>query len=86
MVPLADGLAAGGGSGPGGEPQDTRCGRFSPLTMLRARRSTSSSGAGCFAQGSGPPPFVPTTRHLGITVDVSNIADALDHLEGSDAR
>jgi hypothetical protein len=30
--------------------------------------------------------FVPTTRPLGIEIDVSNIADALDLLEGRDAR
>ncbi len=31
-------------------------------------------------------PFVPRTRVLGIKVDVSNIADTLDLLEGPDAR
>ncbi|MEM9033402.1 MAG: CopG family transcriptional regulator [Actinomycetota bacterium] len=31
-------------------------------------------------------PFVPSTRRLGIKVDVSNVADVLDHLEGPDAR
>ncbi len=31
-------------------------------------------------------PFVPRTRSMGIRIDVSNIADALDLLEGPDAR
>ena len=31
-------------------------------------------------------PFVQRTRHLGIRIDVSNVADALEVLEGSDAR
>jgi hypothetical protein len=31
-------------------------------------------------------PFVPRTRRLGIHIDVSNVADALDLLEGPDAR
>lgn len=31
-------------------------------------------------------PFVPITRPLGITIDVSNVADALDLLDGPDAR
>ena len=31
-------------------------------------------------------PFVPRTRPLGIRIDVSNVADALDVLEGPDAR
>jgi hypothetical protein len=31
-------------------------------------------------------PFVARTRRLGIRIDVSNIADALDLLEGPDAR
>ncbi|MFV0308407.1 MAG: CopG family transcriptional regulator [Desertimonas sp.] len=30
--------------------------------------------------------FVPTPHDLGITIDVSNIADALDLLEGPHAR
>ena len=30
--------------------------------------------------------FVPRTRGLGISIDVSNVADALDLLEGPDAR
>lgn len=30
--------------------------------------------------------FVPRTRRLGIRIDVSNVADALDLLEGPDAR
>lgn len=33
-----------------------------------------------------PEPFVPRTHHLGLMVDVSNVADALDLLEGPDAR
>jgi hypothetical protein len=31
-------------------------------------------------------PFVPRTRALGLKIDVSNVADALDHLEGADSR
>jgi len=31
-------------------------------------------------------PFVPRTRHLGLKIDVSNIADALEVLEGVDTR
>ena len=31
-------------------------------------------------------PFVPRTQALGLKIDVSNVAEALDHLEGSDAR
>lgn len=31
-------------------------------------------------------PFVPRTQSLGVTIDVSNIADALDLLEGPEAR
>jgi hypothetical protein len=30
--------------------------------------------------------FVPRTRALGIRIDVSNVADALEVLEGPDAR
>ncbi|HRY11426.1 MAG: CopG family transcriptional regulator [Anaerolineae bacterium] len=33
-----------------------------------------------------PPPFVPRSFDLGLTIDVSNVADALDLLEGPDAR
>lgn len=33
-----------------------------------------------------PAPYVPITRELGLTIDVSNIADALDFLEGPNAR
>jgi Arc/MetJ family transcription regulator len=32
------------------------------------------------------PPFRPIHRDLGITIDVSNVADALDLLEGAEAR
>lgn len=32
------------------------------------------------------PPFVPRTHALGLSIDVSNIADALDFLEGPEAR
>lgn len=32
------------------------------------------------------PRFEPRTRHLGIRIDVSNVADALDLLEGSESR
>jgi hypothetical protein len=35
---------------------------------------------------SGSQPFVPRSRRLGIRIDVSNVADALDLLEGPDAR
>lgn len=35
---------------------------------------------------SGDRPFVPIVRELGLRIDVSNIADALDLLEGPDAR
>jgi hypothetical protein len=31
-------------------------------------------------------PFVPRSQKLGIKIDVSNIAEALDLLEGPDAR
>jgi Arc/MetJ family transcription regulator len=31
-------------------------------------------------------PFVPRVRALGLKIDVSNVADALDHLEGADSR
>ena len=31
-------------------------------------------------------PFEPITRELGLKVDVSNVAEALDILEGPDAR
>lgn len=34
----------------------------------------------------GRQPFVPRTRSMGIKIDISNISDALDLLEGSDAR
>ncbi len=32
------------------------------------------------------PPFVQRTRRLGLRIDVSNVADAIDALEGSRAR
>lgn len=31
-------------------------------------------------------PFVPTSHSLGLRIDVSNVADALEILEGTDAR
>jgi Arc/MetJ family transcription regulator len=31
-------------------------------------------------------PYVPRTAALGIRIDVSNVADALDHLEGAHGR
>lgn len=31
-------------------------------------------------------PFVPKAHHLGLTIEASNIFDALDFLEGPDAR
>lgn len=31
-------------------------------------------------------PFVPIHRQLGLSIDVSNVADALDLLEGAEAR
>jgi Arc/MetJ family transcription regulator len=31
-------------------------------------------------------PFVPRTRRLGLRIDVSNVAEALDVLEGHEAR
>lgn len=31
-------------------------------------------------------PFVPRTRKLGVSIDVSNVAEALDFLEGPAAR
>lgn len=31
-------------------------------------------------------PFVQQTRHLGIRIDVSNVAEAIDLLEGQEAR
>ncbi|MBA2697064.1 MAG: ribbon-helix-helix protein, CopG family [Actinobacteria bacterium] len=33
-----------------------------------------------------PKPFTPRTRSMGIRIDVSNVAEALDLLDGSDAR
>lgn len=33
-----------------------------------------------------PKPFAPRTRSLGIRIDVSNVADALDLLDGPDSR
>ena len=33
-----------------------------------------------------PQPFVARSRPLGIRIDVSNVADALDLLEGPDSR
>lgn len=38
------------------------------------------------AAGSTRKPFVPRTRRLGVAIDVSNVADALDYLEGPGAR
>jgi len=35
---------------------------------------------------STPAPFVPITHRLGLKVDVSNVGDALDLLEGPHAR
>lgn len=38
---------------------------------------------------SAPPPatpYEPTHRRLGLRIDVSNVADALEVLEGSEAR
>jgi hypothetical protein len=35
---------------------------------------------------SAPTPFVPKVRPLGLKIDVSNVSDALDLLEGADAR
>lgn len=35
---------------------------------------------------SSPQPFVPRTSRLGIKIDVSNVADALEIIEGPDAR
>jgi hypothetical protein len=31
-------------------------------------------------------PFVPRTAALGLRIDVSNVADALDYLEGPESR
>jgi hypothetical protein len=31
-------------------------------------------------------PFVPRTGSLGLKIDVSNVADALDYLEGPESR
>lgn len=36
-------------------------------------------------QHQGPEPFVATTRKLGLKIDVSNIAEALDFLEGPES-
>ena len=33
-----------------------------------------------------PEPYTPIRRDLGLTIDISNVADALDYLEGSDTR
>jgi hypothetical protein len=35
---------------------------------------------------AAPAPFVPIHRELGLSIDVSNVAEVLDLLEGSDAR
>jgi len=35
---------------------------------------------------TSPAPFVQKSQRLGIKIDVSNVAEALDVLEGSDAR
>jgi Ribbon-helix-helix protein, copG family len=32
------------------------------------------------------PPYVPRTHALGLRIDVSNVADALEALEGSEGR
>ncbi|MEI2777624.1 MAG: ribbon-helix-helix protein, CopG family [Tetrasphaera sp.] len=40
---------------------------------------------GLLAEGRREP-FVPRTHHLGIRIDVSNVAEALDFLEGPSAR
>ena len=33
-----------------------------------------------------PAPYAPIQRDLGLRIDVSNVADALDFLEGSNTR
>ena len=40
---------------------------------------------GMLQQGQ-PEPFVPTTRPLGLKIDVTDVAEALDLLEGPGAR
>lgn len=37
-------------------------------------------------RNQSPSSFTPITRHLGIRIDVSNISDALDLLEGPESR
>ena len=41
---------------------------------------------GMLHRGDAVEPFVARTRPLGIRIDVSNVGDALDLLEGPDAR
>ncbi|MEO1062482.1 MAG: CopG family transcriptional regulator [Actinomycetota bacterium] len=41
---------------------------------------------GMLGQVDDVEPFVPSTRPLGLRIDVSNVAAALDLLEGPDAR
>ena len=41
---------------------------------------------GLIARVGDQPPFVARTHPLGLRVDVSNVADALEALEGLDAR
>lgn len=62
------------------------------IEAFRRERGTGVSEAanelirrGMLAQPS-PPPFRPIHRDLGLTIDVSNVADALDLLEGPQAR
>jgi len=38
------------------------------------------------ARATEPEPFKPRTREMGLHLDVSNVADALDFLEGPEAR
>ena len=41
---------------------------------------------GLIARVEDRPPFVARTHPLGLRVDISNVADALEALEGPDAR
>ena len=60
--------------------------------LRRAERSSLSEAVnqlirrGLIARVEDRPPFVPRTHPLGLRVDVSNVADALEALEGPDVR
>ena len=62
------------------------------LAILRSESGMGVSEAvnalvrlGLLAEAS-PAPFVQQTRRLGVRIDVTNVADAIDLLEGHQAR